>query len=292
MGGWRVALPIALAAIIAVVGSVLIYNWMQRVAEPEPEITEEKIREQILPTIEVVVATREISAGTRLAPEMLVTREYLEKSLPKGHFTSPEELENRVALAPLQDEEPILEHRLAPKDVHTGGISAVIPQGKRAVAIPGDRVLGVSGFILPGSRVDVMVTWADPEQGQEVTSRVLENIQVLAANTEMQEVDGETTAPVDVYTLEVTPEEAEILIHGRNQGRIQLALRSPVDTGTVLTEGATIKSAMDHLRSKAGKPRRAEAEPATEPSPPAPPPPSTVVEVIRDGRLTDKTFPD
>ena len=276
MGRLSALIPIALALIIAVVGSVFIYNWMQQQAAPQRVV--EEIRMERPETIQIAVAAVNIGAGERLRGEMITTGEYIRNSLPQGHFTTPDDLRGRIALAPIRLNEPIIEHRLAPIDVRTGGVSAVISEGKRAVAIGGDKVIGISGFIHSGNRVDVLVTWGDPDTGEQTTKQILENILVLATGTVMQETEKGTTAPVDVYTLEVTPEEAEILTHSRNQGRIQLALRSPVDSESVLTQGATAKLAMDYLYSRSGNhvevasrvPSQAEVPQAE--APPSPPP--------------------
>ncbi len=300
MGRWRALIPIGLALVIAIVGSVFIYNWMQQQAQPDRVV--EEVRREKQKTVDVVVAFTDIEAGTKLTRENLTTEEYLEKSLPSGHFKDPAELRGRVVLAPIQIKEPIIEHRLAPVDVRTGGVGALISEGNRAVALGGDQVLGVSGFIHPGNRVDIMVTWSNPETDEQITKRVLEDILVLATGTQMQETERGTTAPVDVYTVEVTPEEAEILTHARNQGRLQLAMRSPVDSMPVLTEGATARVVMDHLRLKAGEDPRFAAGDAAEdeapeprPAPVAPvraAPAETIVEVIEGGKLVEKKFQD
>ena len=302
MGRWRALIPIGLALVIAIVGSVFIYSWIQQQAEPERERLVEEIPPEERRTVEVVVAFHDIEAGTKLSREDLTTEEFLQKSLPSGYYTDPAELRGRVVRAPLKSKEPIIEHRLAPTDVRTGGVGALITEGKRAVALGGDRIIGVSGFIHPGNRVDIMVTWSDPDTGDQITKRVLEDVPVLATGTQMQETEQGTTAPVEVYTVEVTPEEAEILTHARNQGRIQLAMRSPLDTEPVLTEGATIRVVMDHLRLKAGQDPRFAADTATDPeaqeTEPAPRPVApvapveTIVEVIEGGKLVEKRFQD
>jgi len=305
MGRWKALIPIGLALIIAVVGSIFIYNWMQQQAVPE-RVTEE-IRRERPETVQVAVAAADIGAGERLNGEMIQTAEFIRGSLPQGYFTDPNELQGRITLTPIRIKEPIIEHRLAPTDVRRGGVSAVISEGKRAVALGGDKVIGISGFIHPGNRVDILVTWPDPDSGEQITKLVLENILVLATGTIMQETEQGTTSPVDVYTVEVTPEEAEILTHSRNQGRIQLTLRNPVDSEPVLTEGATAKVVMDHLRLRAQDPTQVaartvqdEQEPAVRPAPaPRPrvvakpaPPPETIVEVIQGGKLVERKFQD
>jgi pilus assembly protein CpaB len=116
----------------------------------------------------------------------------------------------------------------------------VIKPGKRAIAVKGDKVIGISGFINPGNRVDVLVTVKDPEKKEEKTKTFLENIPVLATGTQIQQNEKGEPAPVDVYTLEVTLEEAEKLALAASEGKLQLALRSVIDGDEVYTEGITI----------------------------------------------------
>ena len=295
MGRLRALIPIALALVIAIAGSVFIYNWMQE--QTTRQDTVEKAREEAPPTQEVAVAALDISAGTQLTKEMLQTGQYLKKNLPPGSFTDPDQLLGRVALAPFKKNEPIVDHRLAPTDIKSGGVSALISKGNRAVSLGGNKVLGISGFVLPGSRVDVMVTWNDPDSGEQITKRILDNVKILATSTKMQETENGGTAPVDVYTLEVTPEEAEILTHIRNQGRLQMALRNPTDNEPVMTDGATAKDSMAYMLKENGLLQQARNKPDADSeqkvakAPTSPPPPQpTVVEVIRGNKLVEMNF--
>ena len=190
--------------------------------------------------MQVVVAAADLPWGTKLKPEMIKTSPYLKESLPAGYFAGVNDLQNRILLTPLKINDPITEHKLAPTSIETGGVAAVIKSGKRAIAVKGDKVIGISGFINPGNRVDVLVTVKDPEKKEEKTKTILENIPVLATGTQIQENDKGEPAPVDVYTLEVTPEEAEKLALAASEGKLQLALRSVIDSEEVYTEGITV----------------------------------------------------
>ena len=296
MGRLRALIPFVLALFIAGLGSMFIYNWVQEQTAVAPERMTEEVPRERQDIGEVVVALTDVAAGTRLADLQLTTREYLLKNLPQGHFRDVSEVAGRVTIAPMKANEPIIEHRLAPIDIRTGGVSALLQEGRRAVAVGGDKVIGISGFIHPGNRVDVLVTWKDQEIDQDITKIVLENVRVLATGTVMQETEKGGTAPVDVYTLELTPEETEILTHVRNQGRLQFALRNPMDGDTVVTMGTTFKDAMLYLVPEDLR-RVAEAPPAPAPvrvpRPAAPPPPpEIVVQVIEGGRLVEKKFKD
>jgi pilus assembly protein CpaB len=234
MGNYRTFIPIAMSLFIAAIGSFFLYQWIEKQRKPAA-VLEIKAK-----TVPVAVAAADLPWGTKLRPEMLKTNSYLQESLPSGHFSSAENLKDRVLIAPLKANDPITEYRLAPTSIQTGGVAAVIKPGNRAIAVKGDKVIGISGFINPGNRVDVLVTVKDPEKKEEKTKTILENIQVLATGTQIQENEKGEPSPVDVYTLEVTPEEAEKLALAAAEGRLQLALRSVTDSDNVLTEGITV----------------------------------------------------
>ncbi len=294
MGRWKALGPVSLALVIAVLSSYFIYSWMQKPARvPEVVVTSVETKADV---VKVAIAAVDMVPGTKLMPEMIRKEEFLVKSLPSGHFTDPAVLVGRVSIAPLKANEPIIEHRLAPIDIKTGGVSVLVHEGKRAVAIGGDKVAGLSGFIYPGNRVDVLVTWKDQETEDEITKIVLEDMLVLASGTLMQRNDKGDAAPVDVYTLEVTPEEAEIITLTRNQGKIQFALRNPVDSGSVLTKGATHDTSMNYLLTKLNLPQKSEFPERLAVGVPvrvqhsAPDKPVITVEVISNGQLTKHQF--
>jgi len=235
MKSLKTFLPIALSLIIAAGGSFALYKWIQGKQGDGKEIVQ--VQAEASP---VVVAVGDLAWGTKLKPEMLKTTPYLKESLPEGHFTKLPDITSRVLISPVKANEPITVHKLAPNSIETGGVAAVLKPGKRAIAVKGDKVIGISGFINPGNRVDVLVTVEDPKKKEDKTKTILENILVLATGTQIQENDKGEPAPVDVYTLEVDPEDGEKLALAATEGRVQLSLRSTLDTETVLTTGVTI----------------------------------------------------
>jgi pilus assembly protein CpaB len=196
--------------------------------------------------VPVVVAAVDLPWGTKLNSEMIKRTPYLKESLPPGYFSDSDAMEGRVLIVSLKQNEPILETKLAPTSVSTGGVSAVVTPGKRAIAVKGDKVLGISGFIKPGNRVDVLVTLKHGKT--ETTKIVLENVLVLASGKEIQENDKGNPSPVDVYTMEVTPEEGEKLTLAASKGKLQFALRNVTDAEIVLTKGATINKTLSSFR--------------------------------------------
>jgi pilus assembly protein CpaB len=191
----------------------------------------------------IAVAAADISLGQRLTPEMFKLAEWPADSVPKGAFTDPQKLSGRVLKSNLLMGEPVSEIKLAPAGT-LGGLSALITEGKRAITVRVNDVIGVAGFALPGNYVDIIVsTQKDAAPGsdlreQSISKIVLERILVLAV---AQEVNRDETKPkvVNAVTLEVTPEQAEKLDLARSVGTLSLALRNQVDPQSAATLGAT-----------------------------------------------------
>jgi pilus assembly protein CpaB len=262
----------------------------------------------------VSVAAADLRWGTLLSKDMVKRVPFLKGSLPAGSFSDPSALVGRVIILPVKANEPILESKLAPTSIKTGGVAAVITPKKRAIAVKVDKTIGVSGFIFPGNRVDVLVTLPAGKTPAPVTKIVLENILVLAAGPEI-ETKGKEQKPttVDVITLEVTPEEAEKLGLAATEGKLLLALRNFTDTGDVLTQGTTIPTLLASYSSapaKVSKPvaRRAAAsgravasaksapEKRVEPAvaktqePTKEKPPVFIVELIKGNKVSEVKF--
>ena len=221
------------AILIALVTTVLIVRVLQKKAL-------DKERASIV-TQPIAVAMADLSWGTSLTKDMIKVVPFPKEYVPPGCFSSAEALAGRVLVYPVKMNEPIFESRLAPKTIQTGGVAALISPKKRAVAVKVDKIIGVSGFIHAGNRVDVLVTVATGKSSDPVTKIVLENILVLAVGPDVDlDKKGKEPKPVDVITLEVTPEEAEKLALAASEGKVQLALRNFNDTEDAFTRGMTI----------------------------------------------------
>ncbi|WP_112171533.1 Flp pilus assembly protein CpaB [Paraburkholderia unamae] len=193
-------------------------------------------------TVPVAVASDDINLGQPLNETMIRTVSWPKDSLPPGTFKAPKDLDGRVVRTNLTRGEPVLESKLAPVGTK-GGLSAVIGEGRRAITVRVNDVVGVAGFALPGNYVDVIVNTQEPEiksdnQQQSISKIVLEKILVLAV---AQQVNRDDTAPkvVNAVTLEVTPEQAEKLDLARSVGTLSLVLRNQVDDHKLLTDGVT-----------------------------------------------------
>ncbi len=190
------------------------------------------------PTQPVVVAAADLQLGTALKKEDLRTIAFPMGQAPEGSFTQPDELVGRGLIVPMVKNEPVLGAKLASKEAGAG-LPPVIPEGMRAVSVRVNEVVGVAGYVLPGNRVDVVATASPTEARSDTTSKVvLANVQVLTAGTRMEQ-NQEDNKPVQVtvVTLLVTPEQAERLALASTEGKIQLALRNPMDSGAPVTPG-------------------------------------------------------
>lgn len=239
MKNTRAVIMIAVSLIIGLAAVFLASNWVRQQGS--------------LSTSKVVVAAKDLSLGTRLTPETLTLVDWPRNSLPPGARQGETELGNllkdpnsqepRVLKVSILKGEPILEPKLAPIGT-TGGLSAVIGEGKRAITVRVNDVVGVAGFALPGNYVDVIVNTESENakantnaKDKSISKIVLERILVLAV---AQEAGRDETKPkvVNAVTLEVTPEQAEKLDLARSIGSLSLVLRNQVDTSPVNTAGA------------------------------------------------------
>jgi pilus assembly protein CpaB len=189
----------------------------------------------------VAVVASDVNLGQRLTPELVKMVDWPAGSKPEGAFSDPQKLDGRVLKVSLLRGEPVMEAKLAPVGTK-GGLSAVITEGKRAITVRVNDVIGVAGFALPGNYVDIIVSTQKESGGnqrdQNISKIVLERILVLAV---AQEVSRDDTKPrvVNAVTLEVTPEQAERLDLARSVGSLSLALRNQIDPKPGTTEGAT-----------------------------------------------------
>ena len=189
----------------------------------------------------VVVAAVDIELGSKINPQMLTATDWPSGSIPPGAFKDIKELQDRVVKVSVLRGDAVLERKLAPAGTQ-GGLSAVIAEGKRAMTVRVNDVVGVAGFALPGNYVDVMVNAQQDkgkgEENKQISKTVLEHVLVLAV---AQESGRDDTKPkvVSAVTLELTLEDSEKLDLARSVGTLSLVLRNQVDKKTVATAGIT-----------------------------------------------------
>jgi pilus assembly protein CpaB len=211
----------------------------------------------------VVVAATDIDLGTPLAPQMLKVADWPKGSEPAGAFNDIKVLDTRVLKTSVSRGEPVLESKLAPLGA-TGGLSAVIKEGNRAMTVRVNDVVGVAGFALPGNYVDIVVNTVDEmakaaNGNNSISKIVLEHILVLAV---AQEQNRDETKPkvVNAVTLEVTPEQAEKLDLARSVGTLSLVLRNQIDSSLAATSGSTKKDLLNGAIQPAALPVATDAK--------------------------------
>src|SRR5918911_4768431 len=254
---------------------------------------------------DVVVAKVEIPVGSRIIPEQLTVAQFPANVTPEGAMsTIDDKIVGRVVVTAISPRDPITEAKLAPVGA-AGGLSSMIPEGYRAMTVAVNEVVGVSGFITPGTLVDIVVVITPPRgSGNEemISKIVLQNIKVLASgqNIDKPKNDREAERAIRAVTLQVTPEQAEKLALASSEGKLQLVMRNSVDQADEQTAGANKRSLLSGERatiapdpgvSAPPKPapssiRRSAPKPVRDPNATAkvntpPPPPRPSVEVIK-----------
>jgi pilus assembly protein CpaB len=250
----------------------------------------------------IVVASHKLVLGQRISETDVKLVDWPASVDLEGSYSEMAGVIGRGVIVPMLPNEPVLDSKIAPAEAGAG-LTTAIPEGMRAVAVKVNDVIGVAGFVLPGTRVDVVLTGSPTESSRSDTSKViLENVQVLAAGQNIeQEIDGEPQQ-VQVITLLVTPQDAQKLALASADGRIQLALRNPLDlesAETQPTERAALyrSNSAYELVDEPAKPKAAAPRaprPILKPKPaepPAPPPPIKFdVELIQGNDKEINTF--
>ena len=228
MARMRVFIVLVLAIAAGGVFAFGTYNYVQNLPAKTTSI----------PTKPVVVAAVDLQVGAEVARDDVRIINWPANAVPSQAITDPAAVIGRGLVMPMIENEPFLELKLASKEAGAG-LPPAIPPGLRAVSVRVNEVIGVAGYVLPGTRVDVVATVSPTQQSKDMTSKViLTNVQVLAAGTKIEqgEKDKKPIA-VSVVTLLVDPSQAERLTLASTEGKIQLALRNPLDKETPVTPG-------------------------------------------------------
>jgi pilus assembly protein CpaB len=263
-----------LALAVGLLVSFSVYKRLQMSAGANP------------PSVEVVVAANEIQVGSKLEDRDIRLLSFPQSNIPPGAFTRKSQVLNRGVILPISPGEFILPSKLA-AEFGGAGLPSMIPPGMRAVSVRVNDVVSVAGFAQPDTRVDVMATSNSGSERQ--TTTVLENVRVIAVGKSLtRSATGESqTAPV--ITLLVSPDDARKLALVSQEGRIQLALRNPLDTqkGGVGTtkEGSVYPGPTPATIDPKPKIRKAVVK---VPTTSAPPP--ITIELIRGNKVDEKKF--
>jgi pilus assembly protein CpaB len=275
----RTLAVVAMSIVMASVAAFGMYQVVQRIPVREVEVA----------NYHVVVARKSLPMGTRLSAEDLNVIAWPSKNPMAEAFSDPAKVVNRGLLDSVAENEPITEMKLAPLEAGAG-LSPSIPTGMRAMSVKVNEVVGVAGFVVPGTKVDVLVTLRRGEES--MTRTVVSNVQVLTAGTRYDQdrlKDGEPI-PSTVVTLMVTPDDGEKITLAQNEGKIMLALRNPLDTQQTETQGIRSANLLGQPAPQPVVQTRKAAPRAAAVAPPAPPPPPKLytVEAIRAAKRTEE----
>ena len=274
----RTFVVVVIALIMASIATYAVYQGIQRMPVREVEVASQPI----------VVAAKALPLGTLVAAADVKIAEWPTRSLVPGSFTKVEDVVGRGLIAELAENEPITDRKLASKEAGAG-LPPSIPLGMRAISVKVNEVVGVAGFVVPGTRVDVVATVGFQKETR--TRTVVSNLQVLAAGTRYDQQDAKDGKPIPstVVTLLATPEDAERVTLASSDGKILLVLRNPLDTAPTTTTGIRLDALMES-RSEPPIEKTVKGRKVVVAAPPPPPPPPApapyTVETIRGAKRT------
>jgi pilus assembly protein CpaB len=261
-----------------------------------------KAQGSVAATTPVVMAAHDLAIGSLVKDIDLKTGPWI-GAVPKGVVVKKESIIGRGVIAPIWEGEPLMEKNLAAEGAG-GGLAATIPPGMRAVAVRVNDIVGASGFVVPGMRVDVLISGTPPGpqsgNGPKVKT-LLQNIQVLSAGQNYQKDAEGKPVVVPVINLLVTPEQAEVLSLASNETRIQLILRNPLDSEASKTSGAAMSALFADTKAPVAEAKsRVAVAKAKVVAPPKPPPqpeqpkvvlvPVYQIEVINGAQRSETKF--
>ncbi len=289
---------LGVSLLFALVVSTVFYTITNRGSAPAKQA-------QASDTKDLVVTTKPLAVGTTIKPGDVKTIRVPVEQFPKGAYAKVEEVLDRPIVSNILQDEPVMDGRLAARN-SGAGLAPIIPVGMRAVTVRVTDVSAVAGFVMPGMRVDVLVTGRPPSATDTVTTTVLQNVMVLSAGTTIQPDARGQAMQAPSVTLLATPEQAEILTLAGNEGRIQLVLRNGNDQDQKPTTGKTMSQLYGLGRGPVAPAPRYNSEGGERPRPvwrpapvvvaapvvraPAPPPPPEQIVVIRGNTRTLETI--
>ena len=282
--GVRHVVVVGVAVLTAALASFGVYLTLKRMPVREVEVARTF----------VVVAARALPTGVRLAAADLKVVPWPSSSMVAGGFSKVEDVVDRGLLSSVIENEPVVEGKLAARN-GGAGLSSAIPAGMRAMSVKVNDVIGVAGFLDPGTRVDLMVTIRRKEDSTSRT--VASNIQVLTSGTrgdQQRPKDAKASAAsAAVVTLLVTPEDAERIALAQAEGQIMLSLRNPLDTEQTASSGVRTGALFGQAVEpepvvKAVSVRRAPPPPPVAAVAPPPPPKMYTVEAIRAAKRSEE----
>lgn len=240
-------------------------------------------------TTPVVAAAKDLPAGVALTPQDVTTVDWPASMPLPGAATKAEDVIGHPLIYPLETKEPVMKRDLALPGSGLG-LSVKIPEGMRATSVRSNEVVGVAGYLYPGSHVDVLGTFNPGGGATPVTQTILQNVEVVTAGTQIEPDPQGKPQTVNVVTLLLTPEDSQKLLLSSTQGTIQFVLRSGADAGKTNPQPTRLSELVAGVKPPqppASGVRRVVAKPkVTLPSPP----PVFVMEVIQGEKRSEQKF--
>jgi len=278
MNWQRLGAGLAISLVIGLLAGAYVFTQFKRMAQSKT-----------MPTVMVVVTSRALPLGTRLQASDLRMVAWPASDPVQGMYQRIDDCVNRAVITTMFENEPILEGKLAPRE-GGAGLSATIPDGMRAVSVSVNDVIGVAGFVVPGTMVDVLVTGVT--NNGSITRTILENVRVMAAGQKVEQDREGKPQTVPVITLLVSPEDANALTMASTQGRIQLALRNTLDSKKVAPPPVLQAALFGGVPSQPQAPVEAKKTRNVAPPPAAPRPADSFnVEVLKGDKKEVSKFP-
>jgi pilus assembly protein CpaB len=264
------------ALALGLLASVTVYNNLKGKSHP-PVVG-----------VQVVVAAKDLAVGSKIGVDDVRTVTFPQGSVPPTVIHQKSEVMERGVITSISAGEFILKNKLAPEK-GGAGLPSLIPAGMRAVSVRVNDVVAVAGFVQPDTRVDVLLTGNPGGGGEQQTTTVLKNVRVLAAGQKMEGNAAGEAETASVITLAVSPDDAQKLTLASTQGKIQLSLRNPLDTGQ---QDLNVVNAGSLYRTGAPAPHpTTSVRPHTKPAAVTPPAPSVYsIEVIKGDKREEHTF--
>jgi pilus assembly protein CpaB len=268
---------VLLAGLAAMLASVMVYSALKR--------REAEVQQAMSHNVQVVVAAYDLPLGSKIEPGEVKMARWSADSMPEGVYNDPKQVLGSYVKNSFVANEPIVQAKLFTGDKTAGVMPLLIPFGMRAVSVPVDEVSDIAGFVLPHTRVDVLVSTAGEETKKAMSKIVLQNVEVLAVAQEVEQKKDEPVV-VKVVTLLVSPQEAERLALASREGTLRLAMRNYSDNKIVLTSGTDVAQ-MLRAYSLAPDVPVMPTQPAVHHQYIAPRPKPIEIEILRNGKSSE-----
>ena len=240
-------------------------------------------------TLQIVAAAKDLPAGAALAATDVNLIQWPASVPLPGSFTKVEDVAGRPLIYPLGKGEPVMTRDLAIPGSGIG-LSVKIPAGMRATSVRSNEVVGVAGFLYPGSTVDVLGTFTVPGNPNPITETLLQNVQVLTAGTQIEPDPTGKPQTVNVVTLLLSPEDSQKLLMASTQSTIQFVLRNGADQGKENVRPTRLDELIATAKAPELPPPAPGRHKVAKPVPPTPPPSEYVVEVIQGPTRNEQKF--